>query len=162
MEKDLTAVEVIGFGIRSEEDASKFYGDISKKVNNPLISTRYEQLAREEARHREILVKLYKEMTGDEFAPPKIPGKPETAGGKASETSDDIEKMLNIAIKREQDAQKFYRTAAEKSTDYSGQRILHYLADNEVGHEQILKAEFEAYLRDRDWYANNPDLQLEG
>ncbi len=162
MNTDLTAVEVVGLGIRSEEDAAEFYGHIAKKIKNELVQAKFESLAREEVGHKQILTALYRKITG-EPVPPKIPGSPDTAeGGGIPVNVDDIEELLNIAISREQKANAFYKDAAKKAQDPSGRKTLEYLAGIERGHELMLKEELEAYKRDKDWYANNPDIQLVG
>lgn len=161
MEPKLTAVEVVGLAIRSEEEASKFYGQISKSVKNELVKARYEHLAREEALHKSLLTSLYKSMTGDEVPPPRIPGEPVVAEGAGeAPASASLEDMLKLAIRREQEATRFYRDAAAQASDPTGRSLLEYLADNERSHEAMLLVELEAYLRDKDWYANNPDIQL--
>jgi len=154
MDRDLTSLEVIGMAIRSEEDAAKFYGHIAQMIENELVQEKYRHLAKEEANHREILVKLYQRMAGTDERPPKIPGDPETAEGGAipEEIADSLEALLRLAIQREEKARDFYQSAARTATDLSGQRILQYLADVEHGHELMLENELEAYLRDTEWY----------
>ena len=160
MKDNLTPVEIIGLAIRSEEEASAFYGHISKLVKNELVRSKYESLAREEGRHREMLVALYRKMTGEKGAPPKIPGDPATAEGGFPVENASIEDLLNFAIAREQEARRFYTKAAERTNDHTSKRMLEYLADIERGHETMLKSELDAYLRDKNWYAEHPDIQL--
>ena len=160
MDADLTAIEVVGLGIRSEEDAAEFYGTLAKKIKNDLVKAKFESLAREEIGHKQVLSALYKKIT-DEPVPPKIPGSPDTAeGGGVPVDTENIEELLKLAISREQKANKFYKEAAEKATDNSGRRTLEYLAGIEHGHEVMLKEELKAYLNDKNWYADNPDIQL--
>ncbi|HPQ81163.1 MAG TPA: ferritin family protein [bacterium] len=163
MKDDLTLLEVIGLAIRSEEDAAEFYGSISKVINNELVRAKYEALAKEEVGHRQMLVDLYKRMSGEKGAPPRIPGSPATAeGGKPPFEADALEDLLSHAISREVEANDFYRKAAARAIDNNSRRTLEYLADIEHGHELMLRSELEAYLRDRDWYAEKPDVQLVG
>ena len=163
MYDNLTAIEAIGLGIRSEEDAAEFYGSISKKMKNALVKSRFESLARDEMGHRKLLVDLYKKSTGEDVPSSKIPGQPQTAeqGGVAIDI-DSMEEVIKYAITRENDAEKFYRKIAEKSKDISGKRTFEYLAEIEHGHGAMLETELEIYLKDRDWYADNPDIQLVG
>ena len=162
MNADLTAIEVVGLGIRSEEDAAEFYGTLAKKIKNDLVKAKFESLAREEIGHKQVLSSLYKKMTG-EPAPPMIPGAPDTAeGGGTPVDVENIEELLRLAISREQKANNFYKEAAKKAADNSGRRTLEYLAGIEYGHELMLKEELKAYLNDKDWYANSPDIQLVG
>lgn len=162
MKEDLTLLEIIGLAIRSEEDAAEFYGGIAKIIKNELVRAKYEGLAREEVGHRHMLVELYKKMSGEE-TPPRVPGHTATAeGGQPPFVTDSIEGLLHHAIRREVAANDFYRKAAVRAVDQGGQRTLEYLADIERGHELLLRAELGAYLRDRDWYAEKPDVQLVG
>ena len=161
MKTDLTTIEALGLAIRSEEEAAEFYNRVAKMVKNDMVRAKYEALAQEESRHREMLLGLYRRATGEEKAP-VIPGSPETAEGGFPIPKASMEDLLRLAIVREQEAQEFYRRAAERTSDQTAQRMLQYLADIERGHELMLNAELEAYLRDRDWYANNPDVQLVG
>ncbi len=163
MKEDLTLLEVIGLAIRSEEDAAEFYGSISKVIGNELVRAKYEALAKEEVGHRHMLVELYKKMSGESKAPPPIPGSPSTAeGGMPRFSADSIEELLKHAIGREVDANDFYRRAAARAIDTNSRRTLEYLADIEHGHELMLRSELDAFLRDRDWYAEKPDVQLVG
>lgn len=161
MKADLTTVEVLGLAIRSEEEAAEFYSSVAKMIKNELVRSKYEALAQEENRHREMLLGLYRRATGEKEAP-VIPGSPRTAEGGFPIPKISVENLLRLAIAREQEAQAFYRRAAERTSDHTAQRMLQYLADIEHGHELMLNAELEAYLRDRDWYADNPDVQLVG
>lgn len=162
MERELTTVEILGLGIRSEEDAAAFYGALSRRIANEVVRLKYEALAKEEVGHRHVLVGLYRLMTGED-APPKIPGKPRTAEGSGpSVETGSIEELLNLAIEREREACAFYRALSGRMTDANGRRIIEHLADIERGHEIAVRAELEAYLRDRNWYADKPDIQLVG
>lgn len=161
MDPQLTSLEVIGMAIRSEEDAAKFYGHISKMIKNDLVRAKYEHLAREEAHHRKMLAGVYRKMSGSEESPPRIPGTPVTAegGGIPDDIADSLEELLRLAVRREREAGDFYREAAGQATDLSGKKVLLYLADVEHGHELMLKKELDAYLRDRDWYeSKDPEL----
>lgn len=163
MGNNLTLVEIIGLAVRSEEEAAEFYGNMAKLIKNGLVRAKYETLAKEEIGHRHMLVELYKKMTGENGGPPKIPGSPKVAEEKQPPfATDSLEELLKLAILREQKAGDFYRKAAARAVDVNGRRTLEYLADIERGHEMLLKAELESYLRDRNWYAEKPDVQLVG
>lgn len=164
MDIDYTAIEAIGLAVKSEEDAAEFYQNVANLVKNDLVRAKYMSLAMEEVGHRLILVNLYKKMTGETTEPPKITSNIPTAegGGGTPMAVEKFEDILNFAIKREQEAQAFYKKAASKTSDISGKRTFEYLADIERGHELMLKAELEAYRRDKNWYSDNPDIQLVG
>lgn len=163
MQNGLTLLEIIGLAIKSEEDAVNFYIQLSELIKNELVQNKYESLAKEEIGHRHMLIELYKKMTGEDSAPPKIPGEPLTAeGGMPPMAIDSLEELLKFAIKCEHSANDFYRRAATQTSDNNAKRILGYLAGIEMGHEILIKSELEAYLQDKNWYAEKPDVQLVG
>lgn len=163
MKKELTVVEIIGLGIRSEEDAARFYGEVANLIKNNDVRAKYESLAKEEAGHGHMLVLLYKKMTGEAGAPPRIPGAPVTAeGGMPPMKIESLEELLKLAIEREQGACKFYRDASSRAGDDNAKRVLEQLSGIERGHEIFLKSELDLYLKNRDWYAEKPDVQLVG
>lgn len=159
--EELTSVEIIAIAIRSEEDAADFYGRVSKMVKNDLVKSKYESLAREEVGHRHMLISLYKKMTGG-VNPPKFTQSPTTAEGGIPIAMDNLEDMLKFAIARENEAEKVYGGAAKKCRERETQRIFQYLSGIERGHANALELELEAYCRDKNWYADNPDIQLVG
>jgi len=162
MNAQLTTVEILGLAIRSEEEAAKFYGDLAKRIRNGLARAKYEGLAKEEASHRHLLVGLYRKLTGEE-RPPHIPGHPTVAeGGGVPVETESIEELLKIAIGREEAAHAFYLALAPRMQESASRRLVEYLADIERGHELMLRSELEAFLRDRNWYAEKPDIQLVG
>ncbi len=162
MTNKLTSLEAIGFGIRSEEDAAKFYAHIAKMITNDMVRIKYENLAKEEINHGKILTELYKKMSETDEKPPRVPGTPNTAekGDVPKDISDSLEDLLNLAIEREKKAKDFYLKAAKEASDHSGERIFRYLATVEEGHEAMLKKELEAYLGDKDWYMGDAEQEF--
>jgi len=161
MEKSLTAVEVVGLAIAKEREAQNLYTRMSSEMKNPLVREKFLSLVREERRHEEILSGMYVKMTGEAHAP--VP----SFSGKASKTifpgaGATFEELLIFAIDREKDAQRLYLQGADVAKDDSGRRTFNYLADFERGHERILTAELENYRRDKNWYAECPDIMLVG
>lgn len=162
MKEDLTLIEILGLAIKSEEEAALFYTNVAKMIKNDLVRGKYESLAREEVGHKHMLIGLYRKMTGEK-EPPCIPTGVDVAEKYSVQFNvDSIEEVLMYAIGREKHANEFYRKAAAKAIDVNSKRTLEYLADIERGHEVLLKSELDAYLRDRDWYAEKPDVQLVG
>ena len=50
--KDLTSVEILGVGARSEEESYKFYKKLAKKIKNRLVREKLLNLARDEKNHK--------------------------------------------------------------------------------------------------------------
>jgi len=161
MDKELTSLEILAIAMQSEEEASRFYGHMAGRIGNELVKTRFRHLAEEEAGHRKMLSAFYKRLTGSEEAPPRVTGDIHLAEGEAaSDDARSIEDLLQLAIRREESAKEFYRQAAEKATDPSGERMLHYLADVELGHAQLLRRELDAYHRDTGWYTGEASPEM--
>jgi len=162
MDNELTSLEILAIAIRSEEEAARFYGHMAGRIGNELVKTRFRHLAEEEAGHRKMLSALYKRLTGSEEAPPRVTGDLPLAEGEAAADDDarSIEDLLRLAVRREESAKEFYRQAAEKATDPSGERMLHYLADVELGHAQLLRRELDAYHRDTGWYTGEESPEM--
>lgn len=163
MDSEFTILEIIGLAIRSERNAADFYRNFARLIKNDLVNARFMVLAEEEEKHRQMLVDYYMKMTGEQTPPPDIPGDPPTAEGSPPSFSiDSIEDLLNFAIRREEEASDFYKNAAQGATDNSGRSMLEYMARIEGIHKMTLKAELEAFLGDKNWYADNMEIQLVG
>jgi rubrerythrin len=161
MKKELTPVELIGLAVKREEQAHDFYEMFAGRIKNELVKAKYLSLAEEETKHKHLLVKLYHQMIGEKKDPPSIPGDDSIYGADVPDITD-IEKLMELAISKEEEARKFYLDSAVKMNSQSSRRLLEYLADMERGHALVLKTEHDAYLRDANWYADNPDVQLVG
>jgi len=161
MGKEMTTLEIIGLAVKGEQDASDFYKKVADVIKNDIVKAKYEDLSKEELRHKAMLKKLYLKLTGENL-PREIKGEKLTAEGGFPVVVSDLEEALLLAISREQEANRFYSAAAQKTSDQSAVNILQYLAEIEKGHELMLARELDSYLRDRDWYSNNPEIQLVG
>ena len=145
--EDLTALEALGIAIRAEADAAEVYGEIAKRVHNPLIRQKIELLAKEELQHQRILEAAYRERFPEvplELPRSQLPREFSCAALREQQTLKDI---LSFAIDEERRAHEFYLRAAEQTKDLSGQMMFHYLADWEFSHQMALSAEYEMVVR---------------
>ncbi len=157
---ELTSVEVLGLAVAQEVAAYKRYKLFASRVNNPLVKQKFLSLAREEQAHRTLLYDQLKKYTGEEK-----PGLPKKAPrfNKDEDLARPLHEIILLAIKKEQEAQEFYREAAAAATDPTGKRILDYLADFERGHERILQEEYDAVAKYPEWFdIDGPDIMLVG
>jgi rubrerythrin len=159
--RSLTGLEVLGMAIRSEVEAHRFYTQVLKRVQNPILREKLSRLAAEEKRHRQILEERYKKSTGEKFPPLPTQGGPEGKGSTPKSLTP--AEVLQMAIKMERQAVSFYQREAQKSTDMSGRFMLEYLADFERSHERSLEAEWKALKRFPDWFSlSDPVVMLVG
>ncbi len=143
--------DLILLGIKSEEVAKEVYAKVAEEAKNPFLKTRLEALAKEEDRHREILVELYKDLfNGKEPKPPEnpdfIPEFPEISIFKELGGTTDIRKILEGAMRAELSAKDYYESIAEKMKDTRVKTIMKYMAKIEEGHYKILKQQYEEII----------------
>ena len=143
--------DLILLGIKSEEVAKEIYSKVAKEAKNPFLKTRLEALAKEEDRHRDILVELYKDLfNGKEPKPPEnpdfIPEFPEIRIFKELGGTTDIRKILEGAMRAELSAKDYYESVAEKMEDPRVRTIMKYMAKIEEGHYKILKQQYEEII----------------
>jgi len=150
--KSLSLKEIIGYAIASEEAANKYYTDLSKEVSQ-LTAHRFENLARDEAMHKKILLNLHKALFNEEkyVVPEGLP--PFESSVDASNVANLIS-ALETAMLNEQNAHKVYKFLAEHHKKH--RMIFEYLATMERGHYETLKAEKELY---EDKVLENPGLK---
>ncbi len=160
LDPGLTAVEVLGLAIAQEVEAHKRYKLFSQRVNNPLVKEKFISLANEEKAHREMLYKMLQQYTVEEKPP--LPKKAPRLN-EDEELNRSLPEILELAIKKEQEAQQFYKEAAEIAKDSTGKHLLQYLATFEEGHERALKAEYDSLAKYPRWFdMEGPDIMLVG
>ncbi len=157
---DLTIIEVLGQAVRQEIEAYKRYQMLALRIKNPLVREKFYSLANEEKAHRELLYNMLQKYTGEDKPP--LP-KEAPRKGSIDDSKLSLPEVLQIAIKKEQEAQQFYTEAAKLATDPSGKRVLEYLAGFERGHERLLQTEYEAVAEYPQWFEiDGADIMLVG
>lgn len=150
IDRDLTAVEILGIGARSEEESYKLYRKLAQRVKNKIVKEKLLGLAREEKLHKEILLKKYYELTGERFPPIPPRGRERKEVINTEEIA--IKELIQLAIRKEREAYKLYSLGASKAKDLRGKYMLEYLASFEKNHEKILKAELDILERFPKWF----------
>ncbi len=150
MDKNLTAIEIVGVAARAEVDAHEFYTEMSKRIKNRLVKERILTLAAEEHRHERILKNLLKQWTGEDDPP--IPKESLYPISELINEGMSHELVLEKAIELERAAAKRYIEASRAAQEDSGRRQLEYLSEFERTHERILVSELEALRKDKDWF----------
>jgi rubrerythrin len=139
--KTLNFREIVGYAIGSEDAANKYYLDLSKKVNE-LTAVRFENLARDEAAHKKVLLDLHKQLFGDEnYVMPE--GVPPFESSVKVDSVDNLIVALGNAMLNEYNAYKVYKYLAKHHKEHRA--LFEYLAVMERGHYETLKMEKELY-----------------
>ncbi|WP_372840754.1 iron exporter MbfA [Phaeovulum sp.] len=136
---DLTEQEILALAISSEEDDASIYRTYAQRLraDYPASAQVFDGMAAEEDEHRRRLIEVHQARFGDVI--PLI-RREHVAGFYARRPvwlmeNLSLERMRAEAEAMEQDAAKFYTTAAQRSTDAAARALLGDLAAAEAGHE---------------------------
>lgn len=148
---DLTEQEVLALAITNEEEDSRIYRGFAEGLREqfPASAKVFDEMADEEITHRTKLYDLHRQKFG-EYLPlirrhdvkGFIPHK-STLWLTRPLALNDVRKF---AEKMEEDAQVFYRHAAERARDISVRQLLIELAEAEAGHESLARKLTEEIL----------------
>ncbi len=145
---DLSEQEILALAISSEEDDARIYRTYAERLRAefPASAAVFDGMAAEEDTHRQRLIDLHQRRFGDHI--PLI-RREHVAGFYARRPvwlveNLGLERMRAEAKGMEQDAERFYRAAAARTSDAGTRKLLGDLAAAEAGHEataQGLEAE---------------------
>lgn len=128
--QDKSMRDIIGYSIASEEDASRNYRKMAE-ISGELVGGLFEALAKDEERHRKILLALYEKLfKTKEFNVPE--GIPFLESTKEITTLSSFVEALNVAIANEEVAHRVYTLLAKR--DETHRDIFKYLAMQEEAH----------------------------
>jgi len=147
--KDIRSLEVLSMGIYNEESAYDFYISVSKKIKNQSGKEKFEALASDEKRHRQILENLYRKESGKDFD--FNPSKVKKIEFEIEDQTGAFE-AIDIAMEAERQAYLFYTRASEKAENKEAKRMFQTLAEEEDGHYQKLSAERNALSGGFYWF----------
>ena len=133
--------DLLGMAIRSEIDSNRVYSDLVQRVTNPLLKEKFQFLAYEESKHKQILEKLVDILCVDDK--PRIPENVDEQLLPSIQftSSTGLADILYQATKAEQAAEEFYIRTAEKVSGLP-QKMLTYLSKIEHSHFLTLKNEY--------------------
>lgn len=142
-----TLEDVIKFAVKREDTAFRLYKTAAEKATNPGIRKMFEELAAEEAGHKEVFSRI--EVA--EAISTKIDAAHDM---KLSQYMVDppfradmtYAELLRFAIKTEENACNLYRTAAEMAEDPKLKKTLQVFADVENGHRLRLEKVYDEHV----------------
>jgi len=139
--KKASVQELLGLAIRSEIDSNAAYSSMAQRVSNPLLKEKFNMLAYEENKHRDVLEKLGKVLfPEDEIG---IPDKADPALLPSIEISpsSSLVDILYQAMKAEKSAEDFYASLSKRFKNPQ-KKILVYLSKVEHSHFKMLEGEY--------------------
>ena len=135
---DLSEQEVLALAISSEEDDARIYQQYAERLQTdfPGSAAVFNDMAEEENEHRRRLIDLHKKRIGEVI--PLI-RREHVSGYYARKPvwlvqNLGLDRIREEAEAMERDAERFYRMAAERTTDADTRKLLGDLAAAEAGH----------------------------
>lgn len=148
--KDLSEQEVLALAISSEEDDARIYRTYAERLREdfPSSAAIFEGMAEEENEHRRRLIDLHESRFGTTI--PLI-RREHVAGFYARRPvwlveNLSLERIRDEARQMEADAQRFYETAAQATTDAATRKLLGDLAAAEAGHSDTASDLVEKHI----------------
>jgi rubrerythrin len=143
--------ELLAMAIKAEIEANKTYSDIASSLTNPLLQEKFQWLANEENRHKEILEKFFRSFNPGEDIP--LPDKvdEDLLPSIHITPSSTLVDILYQAMESEKRAENFYINLS-KRFENPQKKILEYLSKVEHSHSTILMSEY-ALAQDFEDYA---------
>ncbi len=136
-----SAKELLAMAVRAEIDANQTYSDIAGNLSNPLLKEKFQWLAFEENKHKEILEKLFTTMNpGEEILIPDTVDEDLLPSIHITPSSSLVE-ILNQAMESEKSAENFYATLTQR-VEEAQKKVLEYLSKVEHSHYMMLKSEY--------------------
>lgn len=138
---ELSEKEILALAISSEEEDNRIYTDIAEGLREayPASASVFAEMAVEEGDHRRRLLALYGEKFGEHIP---LVRRQDVRGFLQRRPIWQIrplgvETVRKLAQSMEIETLRFYRQAAERSTDASIRRLLGDLAEEEGRHEHV-------------------------
>lgn len=153
--------DVLEGAIYREIGARDFYKRLSESISNEEGKKKFFQLSQDEDGHREKLEGWYEKKFDEKFVfnsgaakkseMPVLDVKDQTSAIEA----------LNIAIEAEARAEEFYRNEAKEVSEPELKELLTDLADQELGHYNLLLAERNSLVGGFYWFDMDSSAFLE-
>lgn len=151
----MTIKDLLKKGIQSENEAKRFYNNLSNKVINEKVKKRLIRFYQDEDRHEKSLRKIYFKLFKEDYEPiDNFKENPEfTESTKELGKNIKSVDIVKIAIQSEINAIKFYTKMLNEIVDGRDKRVLNSIIKMEKGHQDILKREYDV-LKKSDYWAN--------
>ncbi|MCA8880877.1 MAG: rubrerythrin family protein [Rhodobacteraceae bacterium] len=162
----LSDQEILGLAISSEEDDSRIYRSFASRLRDeyPATAKVFEGMAEEEEAHAQRLIKMHQRRFGDEIPLIRREHVADFYTRKPvwlmeSLSLDDMREQAELM---EQQAERFYRAAAQRTPDADTRALLDQLAAAESAHEHAAEQLAETHLTEsaRDLEAENAHRQF--
>lgn len=143
---------ILDFAIVKEQEAADFYSMVSKHEEFSGSKDMFEEFAKEELKHKQMLENIKKTGSVDESL--KEYRFKWITDIKRSDYLIDIEfhpgmnyrEVLHLAMKREEKALKFYSDLREKAEDDDAKKLFNVLCQEEAKHKLSLESIYDDFM----------------
>lgn len=164
MSSDSFSKDLLKQAIVAEIDGQKFYKMLVAKTNNPDAKRKLQTLADDEVRHEQLLIKLYKDMHGEE-----VDQLPKEGVGVLSKffaenrDKEDLSEVqyIDLAIEAELAATNFYKDGMKNAPNDEIKKLCEGMANEEYRHFESLQAEKDAIAGNYFWFGYDDGAPME-
>jgi rubrerythrin len=143
--------EILAVAVKAEIDAASIYIGLQGRVKNEVLVQKLKFLAHEEERHRAMLERLFADrFPGQELKVPDRPDLPLRAVSIDEKSS--VMDLFKLALRKEKQAEEFYRDSRKTMEDEQSRKILDYLSRVERSHYFMIKSEIGLLEKFPDYY----------
>lgn len=141
--------DILVYAIGKEKEAVQFYTDLANKDNFKSVKETFENFAKEEQKHVQLLEGLSTDKAKvDEYELKAVPDLQISDYLVETEYKEGMfmQDILRIAMKREEQAVKLYKDLAGKTKNVEIIRVLNILAQEEAKHKLGLETMYDDFL----------------
>lgn len=139
--------DVVAFAIDREEKAKQFYAQCAEKAQQPGIKQFFQDMAREEARHKKLLTDLDSAtLETFESHPPEDLKLSDFLVDVQFTPEISYQEALAMAMKKEEKAHNFYQAWKDKCTKEKTANVFALLADEELKHKRKIEEIYDSEI----------------
>lgn len=141
--------DILVYAIEKENEAVKFYTDLSNKENFKSVKETFQGFAKEEQKHADLLSGLSTDKSKvNDYELKAIPDLKISDYLVEAEYKEGMfmQDILRIAMKREEQAVKLYKDLAGKTKNGEMIKVLNMLAQEEAKHKLGLETMYDDFL----------------
>jgi len=148
--------KLLGYAIRAEMDANRIYTRMADRVKNTLLKEKFQLLALEEKKHKDIILRLFASMWAGERPEISMAVDERLLPSVSIKPSSSLVDVLSQAMNAEKSAREFYASLARRIKALNRQMLM-YLSKVENSHYLMLRSEYILALQFEDYAEQEVD-----
>lgn len=148
--------KLLSYAIRAEMDANRIYTRMADRVRNTLLKEKFQLLALEEKKHKDIILRLFASMWAGERPEISMAVDERLLPSVSIKPSSSLVDVLSQAMNAEKSAREFYASLARRIKALNRQMLI-YLSKVENSHYLMLRSEYILALQFEDYAEQEVD-----